>query len=244
MADAYPLTDMPQPARTIRNRHRRPVIGITGPDKRVAWGWWFGAMAVRMAGGTPVRLTPGRSARMGRLDGVIIGGGDDIDPKLYAGDDPGTGHYDPARDRFEMAVIEAALREGLPMLGICRGAQLINVVHGGDLIGDLRPVRKHTGNRRLILPRKTLHIQRGSRLAKLTGRQQTRINSLHHQAVRRLGRGLKVSGRDLDGIVQAIERPGRGFLLGTQWHPEYIPQRGVQRRLFQALVREAARRRV
>ena len=95
---------------------------------------------------------------------IPFGGGDDIDPKLYAGEDPGTGHYDPARDRFEMAVIEAALREGLPMLGICRGAQLINVVHGGDLIGDLRPVRKHTGNRRLILPRKTLHIQRGSRL--------------------------------------------------------------------------------
>ena len=169
--------------------------------------------------------------------------GDDIDPQLYAGD-PGTGHYDAERDRFELAVIDAALKERRPMLGICRGAQLINVAHGGDLIGDLRPVRKHTGNRRLILPRKTLHIQRGSRLAKLTGRQQTRINSLHHQAVRRLGRGLKVSGRDLDGIVQAIERPGRGFLLGTQWHPEYIPQRGVQRRLFQALVREAARRRV
>ena len=128
------------------------------------------------------------------------------------------------------------------MLGICRGAQLINVAHGGDLFADLRPMRVQTGNRRLILPRKTLNIRRGSRLAKLIGQPQTRINSLHHQAVRRVGRGLQVSGRDLDGIVQAIEKPGRGFLIGTQWHPEYIPQRGTQRRLFKELVREAARR--
>ena len=226
--------------RRIRNRHRRPVIGITGPAKHIAWGWWFGSLAVRMAGGLPVRLTPGRATRVGQLDGVIIGGGDDIDPQLYAGD-PGTGHYDAERDRFELAVIDAALKERRPMLGICRGAQLINVAHGGDLFADLRPMRVQTGNRRLILPRKTLNIRRGSRLAKLFGQPQTRINSLHHQAVRRVGRGLQVSGRDLDGIVQAIEKPGRGFLIGTQWHPEYIPQRGTQRRLFKELVREAAR---
>lgn len=229
--------------RRIGNRHRRPVIGITGPDRRVAWGWWFGSLAVRMAGGVPVRLTPAQARRVGPLDGVIIGGGDDIDPQLYAGDDPGTGHYDPQRDRFELAIIDAALKDGLPMLGICRGAQLINVAHGGDLFADLRPMRVRTGNRRLILPRKTLKIRRGTRLARLIGRPETRINSLHHQAVRRVGGDLKVSGRDLDGIVQAIEHPGRGFLLGTQWHPEYIPQRGVQRRLFRELVREAARRR-
>lgn len=228
--------------RRVKLRQRRPLIGITGPDKRVAWGWWFGALAVRLAGGVPVRLTPSRPRRLGPLDGVIIGGGDDIDPKLYS-DEAGTGDYDPARDRFEVDVIETALRQDLPMLGICRGAQLINVVHGGDLFADIRSMRKHTGNRRLILPRKTLKVVRGTRLARLLGQPTAGINSLHHQAVRRLGRGLIVAGRDLDGIVQAIERPGRGFVMGTQWHPEYIPQRGTQRRLFAALVAEASRRR-
>lgn len=228
--------------RRIKLRHRRPLIGITGSDKRLAWGWWFGALAVWLAGGVPVRLTPKRQRRLGPLDGVIIGGGDDIDPMHYT-EEPGTGDYDPERDRFEIDVIETALSQHLPMLGICRGAQLINVVHGGDLFSDIRGMRKHTGNGRLILPRKTLKLVTGTRLAQLIGHHQTGINSLHHQAIRRVGRGLIVSGRDLDGIVQAIERPGRGFLIGTQWHPEYIPQHRSQRRLFAELVAEASRRR-
>ena len=128
------------------------------------------------------------------------------------------------------------------MLGICRGAQLLNVVLGGRLHTDLRRIRQHTSNRRTPFARKTLLVEADSRLAEIIGDGKARINSLHHQAVADLGEGLVVSGRDLDGIVQAIEKPGHRFLIGLQWHPEYLPFHRKQRRLFQALVEAAASR--
>lgn len=198
------------------------------------------AAGVRLAGGRAVQLSPAEPAPEQPVHGVVISGGHDVDPVLYAQESSVLPHYDPERDAFESAVIDQALSDRLPLLGICRGAQLLNVRLGGDLHQDLRAQRRHTSHRRTILPLKTLLVTPGSRLRTWIGSAQSRINSLHNQAIDRLGRGLVVSGRDLDGIVQAVEDPARAFLLGVQWHPEFLLWKAPQRRLFRILV-EAAR---
>lgn len=218
----------------------RPVIGVTGPDTRFPTAWWFIRWAIWRSGGRPLRLTPRGPEPSAPLDGMVISGGDDIDPSLYLGADNGVAPKDTPRDKFEVAMIGRALADGLPMLGICRGAQLINVVLGGTLHADIRHLRRITSNRRTPFPLKTLELTRNSRLQTLMSCERSRINSLHHQAIDRLGSELTICGRDRDGIVQAVEHRDERFLFGVQWHPEYLPQKSEQRRLFQALC-EAAR---
>ncbi|WP_043769370.1 gamma-glutamyl-gamma-aminobutyrate hydrolase family protein [Algiphilus aromaticivorans] len=226
-----------------RRRAGRPLIGITGGDSRLPWGWWFAAAAVRRAGGRPLRITPGRPLPGDTaLEGLIVGGGDDIDPALYTGEDNGAPAADPARDRLELALLERALGDGLPVLGICRGAQLLNVSLGGSLYADIRPRRRLTSNRRTPLARKTAALRANSRLARICGTSPLRINSLHHQAMQRLGHGLRTVARDLDGIKQGVEAIDAPFRIGVQWHPEYLPRQRSQRRLFAALVGQARRR--
>ena len=139
-----------------------------------------------------------------------------------------------ANDDLEQVLKDAITSK--PVLGICRGAQLMNVVLGGTLYTDLRPFRRLTSNRRMLLPRKHLQVDAGTLLESILQAQHCRINSLHHQAIRDLGQGLKISGRDRDAIVQAVENPDHPFRVGVQWHPEYLPQQRPQLRLFQQLV--------
>ena len=144
------------------------------------------------------------------------------------------------RDRLEIGWIEHALEQGLPMLGICRGAQLINVVLGGNLHQDIRQMRRLTYNRPGLLPTKQVHLEAGSGLSGITRRDKLRVNSLHHQAVDRPGLGLVVVGRDLDRIVQAFESSDGRALVGVQWHPEYLLYLPSQLAIFRWLVRSAA----
>ncbi len=216
-----------------------PLIGVTGPDTRFPIAWWFIRWGLHRCGAKPVRLTPSHPEPPRPLDGVVISGGDDIDPGLYLPDAPDTAPLDAARDAFEIDMLKDVLQRDIPVLGICRGAQLLNVVLGGSLHTDLRRIRSKTSNRRTPFARKTLNVEKNSRLAQILGVEHARINSLHHQAIADLGAGLQVVGRDLDNIVQAIEHPGRRFLLGVQWHPEYLPLHREQRALFRAL-RDAA----
>lgn len=217
----------------------KPLIGVTGDDQTLRFSWWFIRWALWRCGARAWRLTPDRSALPPQLDGIIISGGDDIDPQLYLPDTPEVAPINPRRDQFEIAILERLLGTDMPVLGICRGAQLLNVVLGGTLYADLREVRVKTSNRRSLLPRKRMDAVPGSRLHHILGSDACRVNSLHHQAVRDLGEGLAVSGRDLDGIVQAIESTRHPFRLGVQWHPEYLPQKPIQLRLFQQLVESA-----
>lgn len=213
------------------------LIGVTGPDSRLPLAWWASWLALALGGGRALHLTPAtwRRYRGRALAALVIGGGDDIDAALY-GQDTGRAPADPERDAFEIALIEFALDQGLPLLGICRGAQLINVVLGGSLHPDIRPLRRHTSNRRTPLARKTAIGCGEGRLARIIGQPRWRINSLHHQAVDRLGSGLAVVARDRDGLVQAIESRTGNYVLGVQWHPEYLPYLSHQRRLFRDLV--------
>lgn len=215
----------------------RPRIGVTGTAGRWSPGWWCTALALRLTGAVPERISVRHAPSGASLDALVIGGGDDISPEHYHGDLREKVKSDPERDLLEIQWIERALREGLPLLGICRGAQLINVVLGGDLHMDIGPLRRKTYNRPGLLPTKQVFVEPGALLEQVSGRRKLRVNSLHHQAINRVGRGLRVVGRDLDKFVQAVEGTGDQPILGVQWHPEYLFYLPSHLALFRWLVR-------
>ncbi len=220
---------------------RRPLIGITGGRRGGRSLRWLIALGVWQAGGHIVQLSPARPDPPRPLDGVVISGGHDVEPVLYKQAPLVESRYDTERDAFESLVIDSALARGLPLLGICRGAQLLNVRLGGSLHQDLGRHRQRTSSRRTILPLKTLRLDPGSRLRAILGRERLRINSLHDQAIDELGSGLRRVGWDIDGITQAVEHEHARLLLGVQWHPEFLLLQSTQRRLFRALVSAADR---
>lgn len=222
----------------------RPRIGVTGSRHRGRFMWWLNRFAIWRAGGRAVRVVPGAERRLDGLDGLLVGGGDDIHPELYGSDIVLTVRVDQRRDELERAAISDALSRDLPVLGICRGAQMINVVRGGTLHTDIHEAYEDVPRMRTILPRKIVRLEPGSRLFAITGCDACRVNALHHQSVDRVGDGLAVVGRDDHGIVQAIEARGHEFLLGVQWHPEFLPFHRGQQALFGALVDAAAGRAV
>ena len=220
----------------------RPLIAVTGKASRWAPGWWAAWLAIALAGGRAVRATP-RRPMPAPIDGLLIGGGDDIATDLYGATAAYDNTADRARDEMELAAIERARVDNTPILGICRGAQLINVAAGGTLYADISELRRSTSNRVNPLPCKPVAIKRRSRLAAIVGTWRLRVNSLHHQAVHGLGKGLQASARDADGFVQAIEAREGAFVVGVQWHPEYLCYRPAQYRLFRALIQACKRAR-
>lgn len=218
----------------------RALIGVTGPRRGGHVAWWFTRLAVRLAGGRAVRLRPG-IREDAALDGLVIGGGADIEPWRYdqVPVPDRRGLTDPERDRFELLWLARAMRRDLPVLGICRGAQLINVFFGGDLYQDIREAADQPVVLRTVWPHKPIHLAADTRIGAIMDSPDARINSLHTQSVRNVGEGLRISARDEYGIVQAVEAPEHPFLLGVQWHPEYIPQSEHHRNLFSALVEAA-----
>lgn len=213
------------------------IIAVTGPGRGIPWAWWATRWQLARHEATAVHMTP-TSGKLGQqVCGVIVGGGNDIDPGIYGGDVSSSPNIDPARDRYELDVLIEADRRELPVLGICRGAQLINVHAGGTLYGDLVGYRKLTSNKGTLLPRKTVSISPQSTLATWIGSTSTKVNSLHHQAVNITGKNLQVTARDRDDIVQGIESTSGPLRVGVQWHPEYLLQRQDQRRLFAHFVK-------
>ena len=220
----------------------RPIIGITGPRHKARMPRWSVALILWLQGAQPVQLRPGDAFNPENFDAVVVTGGHDVDPVLYAAEPEVVPKYDSDRDEFEGHVIRQAMLYQLPLLGICRGAQLLNVCRGGNLMQELKSRRRITSNRWTILPLKTLCVRKEARLAEYLGKNTCKINSLHNQAIDTLGEGLNVSGRDLDGIIQAIEDPAAEFIVGVQWHPEFLLYRKRQRMLFKALVNAASLR--
>ena len=216
-----------------------PHIGVTS-SKRGGWrSFLFQRLALWRAGAKAVRLVPGSDVDVRDFAGLIIGGGDDIGAELYGGQVLPDVRIDPDRDAFELALLKWALPLEMPILGICRGAQMINVALGGTLHGDIYTLYADAKHMRTVLPRKTVHIEKGTRLDAILSCDPCRVNALHHQAVDRLGDGLKICGRDEIGIVQAIEGSSARFLIGVQWHPEFLIQSRTQQRLFKALANSA-----
>ena len=223
-----------------RLQRPRPRIGVTtgrwkGRTMRLA-----NSLGVWLSGGVPVRIGPGLRTSFDGLDGLIVGGGVDIESRLYGIDTSDEWPYDPDRDALEIAALDWAERHDRPVLGICRGAQLLNVHRGGTLIHDLARSHPDYRNPRSVFPCKAAHPCPGTRLATLLGERRVSINAMHHQAVDRLGQGMAVAAVDDHGIVQAVERTGHRFWLGVQWHPELMLWSPRQLRLFRALVAAVA----
>ena len=214
----------------------RPRVGVTGNDRHWAPGWWCAALALRFAGAVPERISVRHPPSGEPLDAIVVGGGNDIGPEHYGGNLDAKVKADPERDLLEIDWIKKAIRERIPILGICRGAQLINVVMGGSLHQDIRAIRVKTKNRPGLLPTKRVQLDDGSEISAIVGRGQLRVNSLHHQAVDRPGEGLRAVGRDLDNIVQAIESESGWPIIGVQWHPEYLLYLPSQLALFRWLL--------
>lgn len=215
----------------IQEHLRRPLVAVTGPHKRLRTAWWATRLMLAMQGLRAVYVTARSPLPREPIHGIVIGGGNDIEPQHYGENGLPEREYDPERDIFEMSMIRRAMQDNIPMLGICRGAQLINVVFKGSLHLDIRHLRRVTTNRDTVRPVKWVDLEITSRLRAHVGTPRMRVNSLHRQAIDELGHGLTVVGRDEDGFVQAIEG-NFGFLLGVQWHPEYLPYMKSQRRLF------------
>lgn len=246
-----------------------PLIGITTYGDTAEWRGWSAPAAlvprayvdaVRRAGGRPVLLPPGGSAAeaaetVAGLGGIVIAGGGDIDPARYgAPRQPETGAPGTERDAWELAVAESALSGTVPLLAICRGMQLLNVVRGGTLHQHLPDIAGHDGHSGVPggFGRHRVRIAAAGALAQILGGHDTDghgadgrwldVPTHHHQAADRLGRGLVASAWAADGTVEAVEfaagSPGvpAGFAVGVQWHPE----EDDDLRLFSALVRAAA----
>lgn len=218
----------------------RPLIGVT-TSARSGWRIFpLIALSVRLAGGRAVWWHVGSDADIEAVDGLIIGGGDDISADLYGGRIVPEARIDPERDALERRLVRAADETRRPVLGICRGAQMINIALGGTLHQDIYAAYEGTRRYWTVLPRKEVRVVEGTRLAQLSGTEAMRVNALHTQSVNELGTGLRIAAREASGVVQAVERTERSFFLGVQWHPEHLVYARRQRRLFRALV-EAAR---
>lgn len=232
----------------------RPVIGMTTYLQQAQTGVWdvrasflpqIYFTGVNLAGGIAVLLPPqpvdGDVADrvLDRLDGLVITGGPDVDPARY-GQKPHPQTNEPARERdeWEFALLTGALARGIPVLGVCRGAQVLNTALGGTLHQHLPDVIGHTHHQKgnAIFGTSDVRTVPGTRLSSLIG-ESSDAQCYHHQAIDRLGEGLVVSARDTDGVIEAVEVPGEAFVLGVQWHPE---ERLDDLRLFQAVV-DAAR---
>jgi putative glutamine amidotransferase len=205
--------------------------------------------AVQQAGGVPVVVPPLAPEAIGpfldRVDGLCLSGGPDLHPAAYGAEPhPRLGPTEPRLDAFELALVRAADERELPVLAICRGAQVVNVARGGALHQHLPDAVGETVDHRQTAaagqPTHPVTVAPGSRLAAIFGRGRTDVNSFHHQAASRMGEGLVPTAWATDGTVEAFEAPGDRFLVGVQWHAECLVGRRGHRALFAELVAAAA----
>jgi putative glutamine amidotransferase len=223
----------------------RPVIGITSYVEQARWGVWDVPAAVlpfryvervEAAGGTPVLLPPSAAVDaevLGRLDAVVFAGGADLDPALYGADPhPETAGLRPERDAAEVPLMRAALDRDLPLLGICRGMQVLSVVSGGTLVQHLPDTVGHERHRPApgVYGMHDVRLAPGSLAHRLLGDRVT-VPSYHHQGLDSAG-SLAVTGWADDESPEVVEDPSRRFALGVLWHPEA----SEDLRLFEALV--------
>lgn len=249
--------------RSLASRGHRPLIGVTTsevrPKERVnpipegepvgvemALGLTY-LKAIEEAGGLPLVMPPlddeAIEPLLDRLDGICLSGGPDLDPALYEAEPhPELGPIEPELDRFELAVAARADAREMPILAICRGTQALNIVRGGALhqhLPDLSTEIPHRQTTAGTEPSHPVEVEPGSQLAAAIGGTEVElddVNSFHHQAIARLGEGLRVSARAPDGTVEAVEDPSRRFLIGVQWHAETLVHRRPEAELFRRFV--------
>lgn len=217
-----------------------PAIGICAAIERVTWGVWNEekvdlaprsyATAVEKAGGVALLLVPAEAATaepdllLDRIDALLLAGGADVDPGSYGAEPhPQTRGTWSERDRFELALARRALEREMPVLGICRGMQMLNVALGGTLVQHLPDTVGHEGHRRVpgTFDDHEVRLAAGTLARRAAGSDRLGVKSHHHQGIDRLGEGLEVSGWGVeDELIEAIELPDQPFALGVVWHPE------------------------
>jgi putative glutamine amidotransferase len=227
-----------------------PTIGITRCSKLEDY-----VVSIEQTGARARVLEVSESPRkvLAEVDGILLTGGGDVDPVFYGeARHPATHDAEPGRDEFEIDLARRALTSDVPLLAICRGAQVMNVAAGGSLVQDIPTAVESDLMHKVAEPKDydchEIRIERGSRLSQVLGPRaeaacSCRVNSRHHQSVARPGEGLVVSARAADGVVEAIEKPDARFCIGVQWHPENFWRSGEFSPLFDAFVGAAAERR-
>jgi putative glutamine amidotransferase len=228
----------------------RPVIGITTYAEEATWGGWTEpaafiplayVRAVHRAGGRPLLVPPvddGIDETLDVLDAIVFSGGGDLDPGTYGADaHPETNEVSRERDGAELALLQAALARDMPVLAVCRGSQVLNVVRGGDLVQHLPEIVGHDRHRHEhgVMADHDVTVEAASRLGSILG-DHAPVKSSHHQGFGRIGDGLRASAWAEDGTTEAVEDPSHRFALGVLWHPE----EGEDYAIFAALVEEAA----
>lgn len=233
----------------------QPLIGITAchvttkeghPAVRILRAY---VTAVADAGGAPILIPPDLEepswrTLLSRLDGVLFSGGADISLDYFAGEPHPTIEVEAERDAIELPLLRATVEADKPMLGVCRGLQVMNVALGGTLhthiLDQLPGALQHDWHDK---PRNTLahpvRVEEGTRLAEILGSPLLQVNSLHHQGIKDLAPGLKATARASDGLIEGVELPENKFALAVQWHPEWMTEHEEMRRLFKAFVESA-----
>lgn len=234
---------------------QRPIIGITTSQQQQKGSIRLGiprdyVRAVEMAGGIPLLIPVVddpqlAGAMVGTIDGLLLAGGVDLDPHRFGEDPiPQLGEVDPERDAIELELTSAALAADLPVLGICRGIQVLNVAAGGTLYQDIVAEVPHSLLHHQKAPRPfachEVRLEPESALARIYQTEIVRVNSFHHQAVRVVAPALRVAAKAKDAVIEGIESREHAFCVGVQWHPECMVERyPVHRRLFAAFVEAA-----
>ncbi len=241
----------------------KPLIGITC-SRTVGGAWGIASRehfmdfaydeysrAVCYAGGAPMLIPVCQNLQtletiLNRLNGVILSGGVDINPKRY-GEQPlrGMGEIDEDLDGMELNVAKMAFERDLPIFAICRGIQILNVALGGTLFQDISVQIQNSILHNQKAPKSVLthavEIRQGTLLRSIIGKRRIWVNSKHHQAVKDVARGLQIDAETEDGIIEAMEHPEKRFVLGVQWHPEGSYQKDAySKKLFRAFIRESA----
>jgi len=232
-----------------------PLIGITSGYRTIELKYLHSCLsrkytqAIIHAGGIPLILPANLPASsltswLPKLDGVLLSGGDDVNPRLFGEDQlPETKKVLDERDELESLLLKSCLEQGKPVFGICRGLQIINVVLGGSLFQHIQiqipsaiQHDRHDDNREKR--HHSVTVTPGSLLARLTGPTSIQVNTLHHQGIRDLAKQLHIGGKcSEDGLIEAIEIEEQPFFLAVQWHPEELTEYPEQRSLFEAFVK-------
>lgn len=230
--------------------HIKPIIGITMSENvgesvvKVLY-----SEAIVKAGGVPIYL-PSEGIDhidtfVAKIDGLLLTGGEDVDPTHY-GEDPhyGLGTVTPKRDLFELRLVKAVLQSNKPILGICRGMQVINIVAGGSLYQDLfhqhkKPIIQHNQRAPVHHASHFIELEKDSLLQKIMDENSIKVNSFHHQAVKDVPSPFIVSARTSDGVIEAIESEQHKFVIGVQWHPEALRDR-YSSKLFTQFIKESS----
>lgn len=216
---------------------RKTLVGVCLPDKGNFFAYLFIKLNLRIQGSHSIRLRPSKNnIKFDNIDGLVLSGGNDIDPTLYGADkDAHNTPLDKKRDSFELDMIDKAYKKKIPILGICRGAQLINIYFEGTLYPKILDLDEYIIHKNSIFPIKSAFIKKLSNLFSIAKKKEIVINSIHNQAINQLGDDIKISACH-DKIIEAIEKQDYPFLLGVQWHPEYLIYLKDHRLIFKSFI--------